>query len=52
MEETRQDFGRQTCVGRIGEVDETAELMAFLVSNDCSFTHGAEIIIDGGMILK
>jgi len=39
-------------VGRIGEVDELARVAAFLVSNDNTFMHGNDMVVDGGFLLK
>ncbi len=35
---------------RIGQPDEVAKAALFLASNDASFTTGAELFVDGGMI--
>jgi len=39
-------------IGRIGEVDEIARVVAFLVSNENSFIHGNDTIVDGGWMLR
>jgi 3alpha(or 20beta)-hydroxysteroid dehydrogenase len=38
-------------LSRIGEADEVAETVAFLASDASSYLNGAEIILDGGMML-
>jgi 3alpha(or 20beta)-hydroxysteroid dehydrogenase len=39
----------QTAVGRIGESDEVAEVVAFLASDASSYCTGAEFVVDGGL---
>jgi NAD(P)-dependent dehydrogenase (short-subunit alcohol dehydrogenase family) len=38
-------------LGRMGESDEVANLVLFLVSDESNYITGAEIIIDGGLLL-
>jgi 3alpha(or 20beta)-hydroxysteroid dehydrogenase len=38
-------------LGRIGKPDEVAQLVAFLASDAASYLNGAEILIDGGVML-
>jgi NAD(P)-dependent dehydrogenase (short-subunit alcohol dehydrogenase family) len=35
--------------GRLGTAEEVAEMVAFLVSDDASFTTGSEYVLDGGL---
>lgn len=35
--------------GRLGTAEEVAEMVAFLVSDDASFTTGSEFVLDGGL---
>ena len=39
-------------LGRFGKPEEIANLAAFLLSPKSSFMTGAEIVIDGGQIIK
>jgi NAD(P)-dependent dehydrogenase (short-subunit alcohol dehydrogenase family) len=36
-------------MGRLGEPDEIARGIAFLLSEDASYMTGADLVIDGGM---
>ncbi len=40
----------QIPLGRMGEPDEIAKAVVFLVSDDSSFVAGVELFVDGGMI--
>ncbi len=35
-------------VGRLGEPEEIAKVVAFLASDEASFVNGAELFVDGG----
>ena len=47
-DERRADILRRIPVGRFVEVDEIAAMVAFLCSDDCSFSTGAAFDISGG----
>ena len=51
-EETNAHFTQYIPLGRIGEANEVAELVAFLVSDAASYINGAEIAADGSRRLK
>jgi len=55
----RQEFAQQpvmaemlaqTPLGRLGEADEVAAVVAFLVSDAASFISGIDVLVDGGQI--
>lgn len=45
-----EDWGKMHPVGRVGQPEEIAELIVFLVSDQAAFITGAEFKIDGGMM--
>jgi 3alpha(or 20beta)-hydroxysteroid dehydrogenase len=40
----------QTPLGRVGQADEVAPLVVYLISDESSFVSGAEIVVDGGQV--
>jgi len=49
-EKVRQDFMARILLGRFGKVEEVANLVAFLVSDEADYLTGQTINIDGGMV--
>ncbi len=49
VEETIAEFGKSHPIGRIGTVEETSELIAFVVSDRAGFCTGGDFLIDGGL---
>ena len=47
----KEAMAKITPMGRIGEPDEIAGAAVYLASNASSYTTGAEIVIDGGILL-
>lgn len=44
------DWGTRTALGRIGETDEVAKFVVFLLSDEASFVTGSSHLIDGGLL--
>lgn len=44
-----ESYVAQAALGRLGTVEEVADLAAWLVSGESSFMTGAEVVIDGGL---
>jgi NAD(P)-dependent dehydrogenase (short-subunit alcohol dehydrogenase family) len=42
-------LGAMTPLGRVGQPEEVADLVAFLASERAAFIHGANVTIDGGI---
>jgi NAD(P)-dependent dehydrogenase (short-subunit alcohol dehydrogenase family) len=49
---TREGFIRQTPLARLGEPDEIAKTVAFLLSDDAAFITGQCLCVDGGLSLR
>ncbi|MEK1890222.1 MAG: SDR family oxidoreductase [Phyllobacterium sp.] len=49
VEDVFRRFGAAHPIGRIGEVDEVAELIAYLASDRSKFCTGGDFLIDGGL---
>jgi len=49
IEDMIKVFGTSHPLGRVGEVSETSQLIAFLCSDAASFITGADLRIDGGL---
>lgn len=43
-------FAKSGALGRLGEPEEIAKMMAFMVSDDCSYMTGVDVLYDGGSI--
>ncbi len=49
IEETIAGFGAAHPIGRVGTIEETSELIAFLASSRSSFCTGGDYLIDGAL---
>lgn len=49
IEDTIASFGKAHPMGRVGTIDETSELIAFLAGNRSGFCTGGDYLIDGGL---
>ncbi len=48
--EVAAGFALRGAMGRLGEPEEIAKMMAFMVSDECSYLSGVDILYDGGAI--
>jgi NAD(P)-dependent dehydrogenase (short-subunit alcohol dehydrogenase family) len=48
----RAEFDAMHPIGRVGTVDEVAQVFVFLASDDASFVSGANYTVDGGLSVK
>ena len=46
------DYVKLHPIGRFGEANEIANVILFLASDESSFVHGSELIVDGGFLAK
>jgi len=49
-EESRQNYVRATPLGRLGQAEDVAPLVAFLCSSHSQYMSGSEFTVDGGVI--
>lgn len=49
---TVRSWGRMHPMGRVGHPEEVAEAVVFLASDRASFTTGAYLLVDGGLLAK
>jgi NAD(P)-dependent dehydrogenase (short-subunit alcohol dehydrogenase family) len=52
IEATIEEFGRAHPIGRVGTVEETSELIAFLASDRAAFCTGGDYLIDGALTAR
>jgi NAD(P)-dependent dehydrogenase (short-subunit alcohol dehydrogenase family) len=51
-EPLRQQFDAMHPIGRVGKIDEVANLFVFLASDEASFITGSNYTVDGGLSVK
>ena len=52
IEATIGEFGRAHPIGRVGTVEETSELIAFLASDRAGFCTGGDYLVDGALTAR
>jgi len=52
IEDILEASDKQTTIGRTGRPEEIARVIHFLISNENTFMHGAEVVLDGGSMLQ
>jgi L-rhamnose 1-dehydrogenase len=45
-------FENRIPLGRIGEPEDVADVIAFLLSDDARYINGAELLVDGGLFVN
>jgi 3alpha(or 20beta)-hydroxysteroid dehydrogenase len=45
-----ESMSKVIAAGRVGDVDEVARMVAFLLSDESSFCYGSEFVLDGGYL--
>jgi 3-oxoacyl-[acyl-carrier protein] reductase len=50
-EESRQTLRTQIPLGRLGSVEDVADVVAFLASDLAGYITGQVLVVDGGMVM-
>jgi L-rhamnose 1-dehydrogenase len=51
-EDKTRYFRERIPVGRVGAPDDIAGVVAFLLSGDAAYVNGAEVLVDGGLLVN